>query len=444
LCCAEVFVSARDHFCIDERVSMRYYEHMRFLAFGIVLVAAGGLFFAFQSADILIIQENPSATTTANTSSTLGDSAHFQVEKNYQEPLQNPPDIIRAVYLTSWSGGSSKRIAQIKKLIKETPLNAVVIDVKDYTGLLAYKSSIPFIKEHNLYENRIPDVASLVEDLHRDGIYVIARITVFQDPALVHAQPDVAVKQMVASSTPDTYPIWEDRKGLSWADPASHEVWDYIIAIAKEVQSFGFDELNFDYIRFPSDGDIFSMHFPHWDKTKPRHEVIKNFFSYLREQLPDSVISADLFGLVTVAQDDIGIGQILEDAYSYFDYVSPMVYPSHYANGSFGYAHPAKNPYEIVSHSISVAHDRLFPTIQVPTHTGSSTASTTEYISKQDRDRFKAKLRPWLQDFDLGADYTASMIQAQILAVHDALGEDYAGYMLWAPSNVYTEGGAIE
>lgn len=142
---------------------------------------------------------------------------------------------------------------------------------------------------------------------------------------------------------------------------------------------------------------------------------------YLREQLHDTVLSVDLFGFTMVKKEDIGIGQIVEDAYAYFDFVAPMVYPSHYPSGFMGYKNPAAWPYEIIADSMQKGQARL--------DAYQATASTT------------AKLRPWLQDFDLGADYDAAMIGKQIQATEDMLGEQYAGYMLWNPSSNYTIGG---
>ncbi len=342
-----------------------------------------------------------------------------------QKPLANPPEIIKAVYLTGWSAGSDKKIGQIIDLIKNTELNAVVIDVKDYSGYVAYDIDLPEIKKYGAKKIMISKINSLLKKLHDENIYVIARITVFQDPILAKARPDLAVHSRARLAqntelTPST--LWSDRKKLFWIDPSSKEAWDYNIAVAKDASNRGFDELNFDYIRFASDGDLKDMIFPFWQKTPSEAEtkraVIRNFFKYLREQLPDIKISADLFGLVTVQKDDLGIGQIIEDAYAYFDYVSPMVYPSHYTNGFLNYKNPAQYPYEVVKYSMEKALNRI-------------TTSTS------------SKLRPWLQDFDLGAEYDAKMVKKQIQAIYDAASstpELTNGWMLWNPANVYTRG----
>jgi hypothetical protein len=132
----------------------------------------------------------------------------------------------------------------------------------------------------------------------------------------------------LAVQSKSTGKSWLDRKGLAWMDPASQEVWDYNLAIAKDAASRGFDEINFDYIRFPSDGNMSDMTFPIYDMVSAKHLTMRKFFQYTRDSLPNTIISADLFGLAAVVKDDLGIGQVLEDALPYFDAISPMAYPS--------------------------------------------------------------------------------------------------------------------
>lgn len=345
-----------------------------------------------------------------------------------QKPLTNPPDEIKAIYLTSWSAGNKEKIDYAVNLIKSTELNAVVIDIKDFSGYVAYDIKNAEVEKYKTKEIRIPKINTLIKKLHDEGIYVIARITVFQDPLLAKARPDLAIK---SSSTGK---IWQDNKKLSWFDPNSKEVWGYNIVVAKDAASRGFDEINFDYIRFPSDGDLNDMVFPFWDGKTLWATVIKNFFQYLRLELKDTRISADLFGLTTINQGDMGIGQVIENAYAYFDFVAPMVYPSHYYTGAFGYKNPAEHPYEVVKNSLESALKRLQNYESGILNNGSTTNATTTNIHN-------SKLRPWLQDFDLGADYDAVMVRKEIQAVYDAASstpELSNGFMLWNPSNVYT------
>ncbi|MEK7481970.1 MAG: putative glycoside hydrolase [Patescibacteria group bacterium] len=388
--------------------------------------------------DELNLPDIPEATAPAGSSTPLIKKIS-DIEP--QKPLANPPEEIKAVYFTGWSAGSSKKIDYLLNLAKETEINAVVIDIKDYSGYVAYDIKLAEAEEYKAKEIKILRLNALIKKLHDENIYVIARITIFQDPILAKARPDLAihskakcqmsdVKCQMSSST-----LWLDHKGLAWIDPAAEEAWDYNIAIAKDAASRGFDELNFDYIRFASDGNLNDMVFPFWDKKTKKSETIKNFFEKLREELENVKISADLFGLSTINNDDLGIGQVIEDAYAYFDYVSPMVYPSHYASGFLGYKNPAQYPYEVVKYSIENALRRLtdYGLPITATSTGNEILTTNYQL-------LTTKIRPWLQNFNLGAKYTAETVNKQIQAVYDAASstpELINGWMLWNPSNIY-------
>lgn len=336
-------------------------------------------------------------------------------------PLPNPPSVVKAVYLTSWSAGSSKKMRQIIDLLERTELNGVVIDVKDYSGYVAYATGIPEVKASGAEkELKILRPNALLKELHDHGIYAVARITVFQDPVFAEAHPELALADKTTGG------LWKDRKGLAWLDPAAMPVWDYVASIAQDALRRGFDEVNLDYIRFASDGDLEKIYYPFWNELTPPHVVIRDFFRHLRDKLGEAKISADLFGLSTVNYDDLGIGQVIEDAYQYFDYVSPMVYPSHYAPGFLTYKNPAQYPYEVIRYSIDSGLERL---IALTSQTSTSGA--------------RARLRPWLQDFNLGAIYDAEKVRAEIRAVEDAIGSStdlFSGWYLWNPANNYTEG----
>jgi len=426
---------------------------MKFLVLTLILAAGVGIFlFLGKTGNIEIVAPTnlpaaaldvPEATSSQSSASKTTNPASKLVDIENQKPLDSPPEIIKAIYLTGWSAGNPAKIKYLIDLVKTTEINAVVIDIKDYSGYVAYDSQVPEVKKYDAKEIRIPLINKLIKQLHDEGIYVIARITVFQDPQLSQARPDLTVKSKKTGGP------WLDNKKLSWIDPAAKEGWNYNITIAKEAASRGFDELNFDYIRFPSDGDLSDMNFTFWDKKTSKSLVMGIFFKTLRQELAGTKISADLFGLATVNQDDLGIGQVIERAYEYFDYVAPMVYPSHYASGFLGYKNPALYPYEVVKYSLDSAIKRLlnYGKPQTATSTASSTiASSTANTSSSigqltvGNPLIKAKLRPWLQDFDLGADYTASMVKKEIQAVTDSLGDNFSGWMLWNPSNVYTKG----
>lgn len=337
----------------------------------------------------------------------------IETDSKAQKSVFQPPEAVKAIYVTSWSATKEDYIDYLIDIAKNTEINAIVVDIKDWSGYIAYDTQVPEAEQYNAERILIPDIGAFLEKLHKEGIYVIARITVFQDPILAQSKPNLAVHQKSNKTL-----LWLDKSGLAWIDPAAREAWEYNIAIAKDALSQGFDELNFDYTRFPSDGDLQDMSFPLWDEITPRNLIIKEFYKYLREEIPQATLSIDLFGLSTVSSN-FGIGQNIEDAYQHFDFVCPMVYPSHYTEGFLGYQNPAEYPYEIVKYSMDNAFKRL------------SLLNVTHPT--------KAKLRPWLQDFNLGAIYDAKMVRSQIEAVYDAAGDNFKGFMLWNSSNFYTK-----
>ncbi|MDP2934277.1 MAG: putative glycoside hydrolase, partial [bacterium] len=178
----------------------------------------------------------------------------------------------KGIYVT-YRTASNYRMEEIIDLIKRTELNSVVIDIKDYTGRIPFQTESDLIHETGSEKIFIKDIKGLIENLHKEGIYTIARIAVFEDDYLPREKPELALKNSDGS-------IWHDNKGLAWLDPASKEVWNYTIAIAKEVIKVGFDEINLDYIRFPSDGATALIKYPFWDKKTEKTEVIRSFFEY--------------------------------------------------------------------------------------------------------------------------------------------------------------------
>ena len=322
--------------------------------------------------------------------------------KRRQKPIKQ---VVKGVYLTAYSAGNETKIEQIIDLLDHTELNGVVIDIKDYSGKILYDSQIPLVNELATKEDRIGDVRGLIRRLHDHDIYVIARQTVFQDPALAEKKPEWAIQDKNGG-------LWHDHKGLTWVDPTRREVWEYNLDIAREAVQLGFDEINFDYVRFPSDGNMSRVVYT--NKEQQRFEVMHDFYRFLNEQLSNerAHISVDLFGFVMERTDDLSIGQRLVDVVDEVDYISPMMYPSHYPTGHLGLANPAESPGLVIDRGMK--------------------KGTPTFTDK------RAMVRPWLQAFNLGAVYDASMIRAQINMV-----EKYpnAGWLLWNASNRYTDAG---
>jgi hypothetical protein len=318
------------------------------------------------------------------------------------------PEHVRAAYVSSWVAGSPKYRDPIIKLIDETELNSIVVDVKDSTGRIGFSVSDADLQKMGTTENRISNVRALTNLLHQKNIYIIGRVAVFQDPFLAKAKPEWSITKKSDGA------VWKDHKGLSFLDPANKEVWKYIVAIAHDAYAEGFDEINFDYIRYPSDGNIKDINY-HLVEGKTRADNLEAFFKYLSIEVKKDAnipMSADLFGLTTEARDDMGIGQVWEKALPYFDYLAPMVYPSHYPPGQDGYKNPADHPYEIINKALKGAVEK--------------TKAMNQDINK---------IRPWLQDFNLGAIYTKEMVRSEMKAVYD---NGLSSWMLWDANNKYT------
>lgn len=385
------------------------------IGIGVAVLGGVGLAMMHKSVSLSSQQEG-----VASTSAELAQSNKAQNEIKRMET----PAVMKAAYLTAPAAGREDKIKGIIAL-KKDGLNAVVIDVKDSFGMVAYDSQLETVKKYKLRQKFIPDLAGLVKMFHEEGLYVIARVAVFEDTAFAEARPELAVqdgaKLKAAKGVISTKTIWRDRKNLAWLDPSSTEVREYVVALSKDAMTYGFDELNYDYMRFPSDGKTTAITYPITKQGEVHSDILHGFFKYLREQTTGFVISGDIFGYTLLDKEDIGIGQIVEDVYENFDYVCPMVYPSHYPNGFMGYKNPAAWPYEVVADSMQKGQDRL-----------------TAY--RANGGTGKGRLRPWLQDFNLGADYTAAMVGKQIKATRDVLKDQYIGFILWNPASAYTPG----
>ncbi len=384
-------------------------------------------------------------TVSTNTQSSIA-STDISFRATNTEPVWQAthiatPKPLKAIYMTSWVAGTRDWRASLVRLIEETELNSIIIDIKDYTGRIAFEVENPLLVKYGAEEIRIRDVKEFIELLHKKGIYVIGRITVFQDPHLSKVRPDLAIKKESNKEE-----AWEDYKGLSYIDPGAKDAWDYIVALSRESYRIGFDELNFDYIRFPSDGNMKDIYFPFSEERVTadwrygKAKIIRDFFAYLYQELGDIrgdgvKLSADLFGMVTTNSDDLNVGQVLEYALPYFDYIAPMVYPSHYPKNFNGYPNPNDYVYEVVRFSMDSAVKRTMSRTTRVLELGDTPIASTspQLYNKKVFDKYK--LRPWLQDFDYGGEYGVEEIRGQIQAVYDA-GLD--SWMLWDPANRYT------
>ena len=323
---------------------------------------------------------------------------------------------------------------QIVDLLETTELNGVVIDVKETGGA-----------------EMTPHLKPFIEILKQKNVWVIARVAAFRDDSQVAARPEYYLKRPGGR-------IWRDNNGHAWMDPMSPGARAYIADFSKEVIDAGFDELQFDYIRFPSDGDTDNIVYPDYrPTTTPKYVALRDFFSYAHDTVkgykPEIILSADLFGYAAIEPEDLGIGQRLADIGNHFDYISLMLYPSHFYSGFYvpfdslrdlpAVSLPSRaessrdtapaHPGDVVLRSLYSASDVLAGVYRLAA--ASSSRALEQPIASN------AKLRPWLQDFNLGVDtsrgiiYDAKAVRAEIDAAEKA---GASGWLLWNASNVYT------
>ncbi|KAB3533578.1 glycoside hydrolase [Alkaliphilus pronyensis] len=324
---------------------------------------------------------------------------------------------VKGIFMTGHSIGLTQRFNRMLELTDETVINSWVIDVKDDYGTMTYKSNIKMVNEAGADKIiKVKDFPAVMETLRKHDIYPIARIVTFKDKQITAHRPDLAIKT-------NTGEVWRDRKGDSWLNPYNKESWEYVVSIAKEAAEMGFKDIQFDYVRFPTDGNRAIIDYGEAGKNATMAETIAAFLQYAREELKDYgvYISADIFGLVTTVSDDMRLGQHLESVAVSADILLPMVYPSHFGLGSYGVPIPDLDPYTIIFTSMNTARER---------------------IEAIETDKPKAVLRPWLQDFTasyLGAGYYqvygTEEIKAQIKATYDAGLEEW---VLWNAGNRYT------
>jgi len=329
------------------------------------------------------------------------------------EPLFNAPPPappVKALYVNAWAFGSSK-LWHLVRLADSTEINAFVVDVKDDTGCLLYASEVQVARDVGATRCvRARDARARLDTLRAHAIYAIARIVVAKDPLLAEHRPQWSVKHR------DGGP-WRDRIGSAWVDAYNDSVWIYAAQLAEEAVRLGFDEVQFDYVRFPDEPRemMATAIFPSRRPGETQRAAVRASVAMLVQRLePLGVpVTFDIFGLTASATGDLGIGQVWEDFITVADVVLPMVYPSHYYRGSYGYERPNANPYAIVKNALGEALARSRP------HAKSAT------------------IRPFLQAFTLGRRlprYTPHEIREQVRAAEE-LG--ITSWVLWNPRSVY-------
>ena len=330
------------------------------------------------------------------------------------------PKNLKSVYITGWGMGSKSIRESVISTMKENGYNAVIIDIKDEAGQLSYDSNVQIAKDIGASRNMIKDINSVIKELHDNGIYVVGRIVTFKDPIYAGS-----IKTSVAYKKADGT-TWKDYSNNAWPNPYNQNSWEYPIELAKEAATLGFDEIQFDYIRFPSsEGKVSQIAYGFNSDTYSKSDTINAFLKKVMEELKsyNVTISADVFGITTKRDGDFeNIGQDFAKIAGIVDVICPMIYPSHYANNEYKIAKPDLAPYDIVYKALGDAIKRT------EIYSGDASAKV-------------ANIRPYLQDFTaswLGSGnyitYTKKEVSAQIKACYD-LGID--DFTLWDPSNKY-------
>ncbi len=322
------------------------------------------------------------------------------------------PDTLRGLYVNRWAA-LGRKLNDLIAVAKRTEINALVIDVKDDRGFVLYRSSVPLAREigadtadgHWMSSSK---VRAVLDTMVAHNIYPIARIVVAKDPLLARKKLDLAIKRKS-----DLKP-WLDKNGHPWLDPHQRVVWQYAADLAREAYDLGFSEVQFDYVRFPDEKRLISETIYPLANGRSRAQVIRDQLGFVRNALkPNGMrVTADVFGLTATDTTDMGIGQRWEMFVDQVDVVLPMIYPSHFARGTYKRRNPNAHPYETIDHALKDA------------------------IARSDSVPNAAIIIPWYQDFTLGLPrYGAAQIRAQMKAGYD---NGFQSWILWNPSSNYT------
>ena len=399
--------------------------------------------------------------TVKGTEAETGNGETEAQEETVTEPFAEKVRV-KGIYVTGSMAGTSN-MDNLIALVDRTELNTMVIDVKNDEGRVVYDMDSAFVREIGAVKEYVSDMPGLIRKCKEHGIYLIARIVAFKDPFLAENRQDLALTDKNGN-------IFRDKSGLAWVNPYKREVWDYLLEIARQAASVGFDEIQFDYIRFSTDAGMSKVDFGEEALEQDKEDVITEFTIYAAQELHDMGVplSADVYGVIIDSKLDASIvGQNYYEMAKHLDYISPMVYPSHYGPGNLGLAVPDAQPYETIFRSMKTSRKvlagmgREAENMQVSGNDVSGNSISGNSISENNasgksmdaadpkdlvpNQEIRADVRPWLQDFTATwvkghIRYGPEEIRAQIQAVYDA---GYEEWILWNASNRYTEGGLL-
>ena len=346
--------------------------------------------------------------------------AQLSAEERLDQYLADDPRTptqAKGIFVTGAVAGTEKTMPALTQLVEDTSLNAMVIDIKNDAGEVTYKMGLPLSQEIGAEVRYVADMPQLIRELKEKGIYLIARIVAFKDPILAEKKPEYAVKNVDGS-------VFHDNNGLAWVNPYNEEVWDYLIDLSEQAAELGFDEIQYDYIRFSTAKGIAEADFGVEAEGKTKQDAINGFLKKAYETLaPLGVyVSADVFGTIICNESDGRlIGQDYVEMAKHCDYICPMVYPSHYVNNAYGIAVPDAKPYELIRAAVADGEEKL------------------AQAQEEDASVHIAKQRPWLQAFTATwvkghISYKGKQLQDQIRGAADAGIQEW---LLWNASNNY-------
>lgn len=322
---------------------------------------------------------------------------------------------IRGAYFTANSVSNRTKVEKIIQSLEGTEINAVVIDVKDDCGKITFDSKHMLATEIDAVSPIIWNLREMVDQFHAAGIYVIGRVVAFRDPILAILRPSYAILDLAGN-------VFYDRAKDAWLNPYHRACWDYLVEIAMEAADSGVDEIQFDYVRFSTEAKEGKVSFGVNVEKYTKTQVITEFIQYVVKQLhqKDVKVSADVFGAIINSEIDAKtVGQDYVELSRYLDYICPMVYPSHYADGCYGIEVPDLQPYDLIVAALNDSNHNL------------------KFI---DEEYHCAIVRPWLQDFTASwkAEYQRYGVQEvteQIQGVYDS---GYQEWLLWNSSGRYS------
>lgn len=358
-------------------------------------------------------------------------------EENLEEVLERPK--VKGIFVTGPMAGTD-HMEDLIDMVDRTELNTIVMDIKNDEGRVVYKMKIPAVEEVGAGIRYVQDMEALIDKCKEKDIYLIARIVAFKDPFLAEAKPEWCIHNPDGS-------IFRDKNNLAWLNPYNHEVWEYLLEIAQEALRIGFDEVQFDYIRFSTDSRMENVDFS--QEEKDREGIITEFVQYASDRIHEmgGAVSADVYGMVIDSEVDQKIvGQNYVEMSKYLDYISPMIYPSHYGPYNYNIPVPDAEPYQLVLTALQSSKQVLAGVLNTTVSGNETQKYTTEELAAlRPMEDIRAQVRPWLQDFTATwvkghITYEADEIRDQIQAVYDA---GYEEWILWNASNQYTEDGLL-